>query len=207
MENNKENNRDNEKNDSNYTDSSLKDNLYPNKLSKDEAEDEALWLRSMVDSGFSPDYEAADKTWSSDQLLEDTEQNAFFWKTVVDLRDKYVHEYQSNWLDEHRDELHEKYHYCFACKKELEPVFLDDYHFRKNCVQYGNALIVSLEGGYGMFVDPLPQEWLDEEDRLDPKEMIKKGMLSECTAIICDDCAHDLCEKVPWMNKLINDIP
>ncbi len=70
--------------------------------------------------------------------------------------------------------------HCTACGKELELEFPD---LSPESEQYDNALEVRFDGGYGMFVDPI-----DEDYR----------------AIICHECAHDLCDTVPWIGKLIN---
>ena len=72
--------------------------------------------------------------------------------------------------------------HCTACGKELEPVF-DGPDFDPASEQWENALEVKFNGSYGMFVDPI------EED---------------CRAIICHGCAHDLCDKIPWIGKLID---
>ena len=195
----KKNYEDNWDNDINNIKSPQKENKYPARLGKEQAEDEAVLLRSMVDSGFSPDYESADEMLGSNQLLEDTDQNAFFWRTVIDLRDKYINDYQANWLEEHRDELHESYHHCFACHKELKPVWPDVFHFNKKCTQYEDALIIDIDGGYGMFIDPILI------DDMEPKEILYNGLIeNEYSAIICQDCAHDLCKQIPWMDRFIN---
>lgn len=184
---------------------------------KSKAEDEAFWLKCIVDADIAPTYQAAENIWDSDYLVEDTEENRVFWSMVVELYNRNTEEYRgyleqreldsmvfedgSEHITENPELIDENIHHCFACKKELVPVFLDLHE--KGSVQYDNALIVNMAGGYGMFVDPLPQEWLFEEDRLDTSEWVQKGRLDECTAIICHDCAHDLCEKVPWINSII----
>jgi hypothetical protein len=49
-------------------------------------------------------------------------------------------------------------------------------------VQYDNALVVRLEGGYGMFVDSLP--WGDTVDN--------RGLNPRYDALLCHECAHAL---------------
>lgn len=189
---------------------------------KSKAENEAFWLKCIVDGDLAPDYDTAEEIWDSNTLMEDTEENELFWSIVVEIYNKRSNTYReeleqkridaitSGYCDQGCEHEHnqvnpelidENIHQCFVCQKELEPIFPD--LFKKGSVQYNNALIVNMAGGYGMFVDPLPQEWLSKEDRLDTSEWVKKGRLDECTAIICHDCAHDLCEKVPWMDSLI----
>lgn len=48
-------------------------------------------------------------------------------------------------------------------------------------LQYDNALVLQLEGGYGMFTDPEP--WLPR-DTYDPAT----------TLVLCHECAHELME-------------
>ncbi|MEI6237000.1 MAG: hypothetical protein WCP03_00155 [Candidatus Saccharibacteria bacterium] len=185
-----------------------------------EAESEAFWLKCIIDGDLAPDYDAAEEMWNSDTLMEDTKENELFWSTVVGIYNEQSNAYREE-LDEKRIDaitgsycgcehehhqenpelINENIHQCFVCQKELEPVFPNQ--FKKGSVQYNNALIVNMAGGYSMFVDPFPQEWLFEEDRLDTSDWVKKGRLDQCTAIICHDCAHDLCEKVSWINTLI----
>ena len=61
---------------------------------------------------------------------------------------------------------------CVACKKELLLPEDDD-----------NALCISFQGGYGMFVDPMNE----------PIE-----------AWLCHECAHALCEQIPWIKEVVN---
>lgn len=72
--------------------------------------------------------------------------------------------------------------HCSACGKELEPEF-DGSDFDPASEQWENALEVQFNGGYGMFIDPI-----DEDYR----------------AIICHECAHELCDKTPWIKKLLH---
>lgn len=48
---------------------------------------------------------------------------------------------------------------------------------------YENILIMELYGGYGLFFDDM-----DSGDH---------------TVILCHDCAHDTCVKLPWLAQLI----
>lgn len=71
---------------------------------------------------------------------------------------------------------------CYACEAELEPVFED----HPNSIQFDNALAISFMGGYGMFFDDLD---VPLEDQL---------------VVLCHDCAHDMCKKLPWAEKLLD---
>jgi hypothetical protein len=78
--------------------------------------------------------------------------------------------------------------YCHVCKVRLKPDHTDtDY-------QFDNALWITFDGGYGMFVDDLDElykgqsQWPDKRDRV----------------VICHNCAHELCDIVPWVKKLLN---
>lgn len=50
--------------------------------------------------------------------------------------------------------------------------------------EWDNALLIDLRGGYGMFFDDHDQG---------PK-----------SAALCHDCAHSLCDTVPWLAALLN---
>lgn len=73
---------------------------------------------------------------------------------------------------------------CDACGKTLEKVFD---RTPPEVLQYDNALHVRFDGGYGEFVDNFGTE--EERDRY--------------YAIICHECAHDLCAKVPWIKNVL----
>lgn len=76
---------------------------------------------------------------------------------------------------------------CLSCNDVLVPI---DENNETN-YQFDNALWVGFFGGYSMFVDGGD----------DSKKVISG---SDHEAVICHDCAHKLCEMVPWINKLIN---
>jgi len=86
---------------------------------------------------------------------------------------------------------------CYSCGAALEPVFDDG---ENGTEQWDNALIVRLEGGYGMFIDPLAPEPAD----------ITKGEISrgecELKVVICHGCAHKACEQMPWLDRLIEPL-
>lgn len=73
---------------------------------------------------------------------------------------------------------------CDACGKTLEEVWAGTDKY----LQYDNALHVRFDGGYGEFVDNYGT--VEERDRY--------------YSIICHECAHDLCEKVPWIKAMID---
>jgi hypothetical protein len=70
--------------------------------------------------------------------------------------------------------------YCgTGCGAELVPEMNSDTDY-----QFDNALWINFDGGYGMFIDPF--------DEAPPK------------VVICHECAHSLCDAVPWMKELLN---
>lgn len=80
---------------------------------------------------------------------------------------------------------------CIQCKQVLEKVFPDD----TTDYQYDNALWIGFFGGYGMFVES--PEYV---------ESTQKTVLPHATydAVLCHDCAYELCEMLPWLEKLID---
>ena len=86
---------------------------------------------------------------------------------------------------------------CYACGAGLQPECRG--HSEQDALRYehwDNALVVSLQGGYGMFIDNLDAD-ISRPDI---------GRLGEYKVVICHDCAHRLCEQVPWMNQLIEPL-
>lgn len=78
---------------------------------------------------------------------------------------------------------------CADCGGDLEPVFPDmdtDY-------QFDNALWISFQGGYAMFMDPMGT----------PKGPMGVGGYQ---AVLCHGCAHALCEAHPWVDALIQPL-
>jgi hypothetical protein len=85
---------------------------------------------------------------------------------------------------------------CDVCGKTLEAVFPErcpidgcgelpeDHRHPPKYLQYDNALHVRFDGGYGEFVDNY-----EGGDRY--------------YSIICHECAHDLCERVPWIKDVL----
>lgn len=78
--------------------------------------------------------------------------------------------------------------FCYACGKELEADHDTDY-------QFDNALWIGFHGGYGMFTDLCDFPPYEHERKL-------PGRPDE-EAVICHECAHALCDAVPWIAKLI----
>lgn len=72
--------------------------------------------------------------------------------------------------------------HCRGCGTELAPAMNRDTDY-----QFDNALWVTFSGGYSMFIDPA-----DAEDR------------GRMKVVLCHGCAHDLCEKVPWIDELLD---
>lgn len=75
---------------------------------------------------------------------------------------------------------------CDACGKTLDKVFDGT---PPEVLQYDNALHIRLDGGYGEFIDNI--------------EPLNSGG-DRYYSIICHECAHDLCERVPWIATMID---
>lgn len=69
---------------------------------------------------------------------------------------------------------------CDKCSKPLEKQFITD----PRSLQYDNALVLTLDGGYGMFLDDLDRDGTRFNEVFD--------------AILCHDCAHIL---AAWLGK------
>ena len=80
---------------------------------------------------------------------------------------------------------------CYACNVELTPDGNRDTDY-----QFANALWVDFDGGYGMFVDDIDSE---RPSKHTPYKDQKRDR-----AVICHDCAHELCATVPWIERLLN---
>lgn len=79
---------------------------------------------------------------------------------------------------------------CFNCSAELKSDSVNpDTEY-----QFDNALWVGFFGGYGMFVDDIDVSWGGAPRML-------AGAAEE--AVICHECAHELCETVPWIKRLL----
>lgn len=76
---------------------------------------------------------------------------------------------------------------CYACHATLEADDDSDY-------QFDNALWIDFKGGYGMFIDQIGNQ---------PGPYPKKG---EHEVVICHECAHKLCETVPWVERLLEPL-
>ena len=102
---------------------------------------------------------------------------------------------------------------CVACGKNLRNVFSSDPGggLYDNRYQFEDSLWIGFHGGYGMFLDNFnatiaenefmaesPEELTYKEERLLPGQ-------PDYEAVICHDCAHELCEKVPWIKSLLED--
>lgn len=48
-------------------------------------------------------------------------------------------------------------------------------------VEADNALFIDITGGYAQFIDGVAY-----------------------TVLLCHECSHDLCDQIPWLNKLLN---
>jgi hypothetical protein len=117
---------------------------------------------------------------------------------------------------------------CTACGITLTP----DAACPDTEYQFENALWICFHGGYAMFVDNLEatlpnntdDRWLRNEDGtyitgtndegreipidnpnwqptyIEPRTIYPP---SDYEAVICHDCAHDLCHLVPWIEHLL----
>jgi len=82
---------------------------------------------------------------------------------------------------------------CAACGLELkavEPTTPDS----ESTYQFDNALWIGFFGGYSMFVDDIDRSFGHSAPMLE-------GAAEE--AVICHDCAHELCERMPWIGNLL----
>lgn len=81
---------------------------------------------------------------------------------------------------------------CISCGEKLKSVFED----QDALYQFDNALWIGFYGGYGMFIES------KEMNGIESSTNVLKS--SDAEAVLCHDCAHDLCKKIPWIEKLIN---
>lgn len=120
---------------------------------------------------------------------------------------------------------------CYACNAELTGDVVDDYTGEPPTYQFDNALWIGFHGGYGMFVDNLEatlptnteDRWLRDangeyllnggalphpvENHVWEPEYREDRMLPghpDYEAVICHECAHQLCADVPWIERLIH---
>jgi len=195
------------------------------RMGKKEAENEAFWLKCIVQSGHAENYNEAEALWQNIDPLDTSEQAMELWSAITQLYNEKTTQYQDylslkrvsdkfgyfvepeydceHYHQTHNPELKdEDIHNCFACRQPLKPVFPDMH--QRGASQYENALRISFDGSYEMFIDP-PFMFIDEDEYIDPDEFTKKGMLEDpLSLIICHDCAHDLCNKVPWIKDLLD---
>lgn len=81
-----------------------------------------------------------------------------------------------------------------------------------------NALWISMEGGYGQFIDPMVEMFEIQSDVLgvprgeiflhDPTDAQRVEMLRRAwklmEIVLCHECAHDLCDKFPAFKNRID---
>ena len=93
-------------------------------------------------------------------------------------------------------------YFCYACKAEM-PAKVCGGPGNDRFTEFDNALWIKFNGGYGQFVEvDHYQDWPPEYDLFRQNE---DGSWHCGEGIrICHDCAHQLCEAVPWIGKLIN---
>ena len=82
---------------------------------------------------------------------------------------------------------------CINCKNDLKPISGNE----DTKYQYDNALWIGFFGGYSMFVDDIDTEFGINKPTI-------AGAAQE--AVLCHECAHELCETVPWINALLNPL-
>lgn len=54
--------------------------------------------------------------------------------------------------------------------------------------EYDNALPLAVNGGYGQFTDPMDEA----------------GFTAGFKVVLCHDCAHEACDKLPWLKELLD---
>lgn len=81
---------------------------------------------------------------------------------------------------------------CTQCKQVLETVVPND----TTEYQYDNALWIGFYGGYGMFVES------PEYAHYPPQKTVLPHATHE--AVLCHDCAYELCEMLPWLKEMID---
>lgn len=82
--------------------------------------------------------------------------------------------------------------------------------------EYDNALWLSMEGGYGQFIDPMVDSFDIREEVTGEQVVIGRPMGAEhqveylrrmwklMEVILCHECAHKLCELFPAFENKIN---
>ena len=76
---------------------------------------------------------------------------------------------------------------CHVCRAALTPVFEPEAtKGQEERYQFDNALWVEFPGGYAMFTDDFGVSGPDR-----------------ARAVLCHDCAHELCVAVPWIGALL----
>lgn len=82
---------------------------------------------------------------------------------------------------------------CKNCNKQLEQ--LDNI---ETDYQFDNAMWITFNGGYGMFIESSPFNNNDIEP-IHFKD-------SDFEVVICHECSHDLCNKIPWIKDLLKPL-
>lgn len=82
---------------------------------------------------------------------------------------------------------------CQNCDKTLQKI--DDF---ETDYQFENALWINFSGGYGMFVESNPYN-----NNENPPQHFKE---TDYESVICHDCAHGLCDTVPWISKILKPL-
>lgn len=82
---------------------------------------------------------------------------------------------------------------CDACGAELEPVF--EAHVDENgaweSLQADKALFLRVDGGYGMFIDPI-EAWAGVDPRPEPLDFM-----------LCQKCVIKLMDENPWLSPTL----
>ena len=79
---------------------------------------------------------------------------------------------------------------CIACNAKLSSDIVDP----GTEFQFDKALWVGFFGGYGMFVDDIDTPYKKSDSKL-------SGAAHE--AVLCHECAHELCANNPWIKNLL----
>ena len=89
---------------------------------------------------------------------------------LIALLDGWIYEKAGSWPPEPT--------HCASCREELIPDGNMDTDY-----QFDNALWITFDGGYGMFIDPM----CDKPPRM----------------VLCHECAHKLCDNNPAIHALL----
>lgn len=139
---------------------------------------------------------------------------------LADDPSEFIEEMADIWLTKYPLGVEPPVVRCLSCTKQLVSDADTNY-------QFDNALWIGFHGGYGMFTDEMTgwpindaDKWVRDSDgdyRVDEdnrpienpdyepeyEEVRVLPGRPDHEAVICHECAHDLCVQVPWIKQLI----